>query len=216
MMNCLHYFLFFMMIFLGLRPLEAEPEKLEKIDALRSSLYQDVNLPTTGDPHSKTVIVEFFDYACPHCRAMYPPIHEVTRCDPHVYVVYRHLPLLGIDSKMKAKASLAAHKQGKFEDIHTWFMTKGYEADRSKILQHISSLGMNVEQFIKDWDGDELEKVFDHTIELALKLNVRSVPAVLVGDYISRESMNQKEFMDLLHKVHKENGTAESKSCSII
>lgn len=192
----------------------AEPERLENLEEVKGALYNEPHLPSTGPASGKTVIVEFFDYSCPHCRAMYPPIHEVTGCDPNVRVVYRHLPLLGPDSKMLAKGALAAHLQGKFETMHTWLMTKGWESDRTQLLQYAQKIPLDMSKFIRDLDGDELEKVFDHTIGLALKLNVRNVPAIIVGDHISREGMSQKEFMDLLNKVHEENGSPVSKVCA--
>jgi protein-disulfide isomerase len=116
---------------------------------------------------------------------------------------------------MLAKAALAAYRQNQFESMHTWLMTKGYESDRGEILEHVTKMGMDLKKFIADLDGEELEKVFDHTIGLALKMNVRSVPAILVGDYLSRESLDQKEFMKLLAKAHEENGTSSSQGCAL-
>ena len=69
-------------------------------------------------PKPDVTLVEFFDYACPYCKASNPHIDRLVKEDTGLRVVYRELPILGPDSVVAARLSLAASKAGKFLQFH--------------------------------------------------------------------------------------------------
>ena len=51
-----------------------------------------------GAAKPEVTLVEFFDYACPYCKASNPYVDRLLKEDPGLRVVYRELPILGPDS----------------------------------------------------------------------------------------------------------------------
>ena len=71
-----------------------------------------------GSARPDVVLVEFYDYACPYCKASNPHVDQLVKEDPGLRVVYRELPILGPDSVEAARLSLAASKAGRFRQFH--------------------------------------------------------------------------------------------------
>ena len=74
-----------------------------------------------GAAKPDVTLVEFFDYACPYCKASNPHIDRLVEEDKGLRVVYRELPILGPDSVAAARLSLAASKAGRFNQFHDAF-----------------------------------------------------------------------------------------------
>ncbi len=97
----------------------AEAEVQALIKSHDSELFRDMDSPVGGNPNGDVTLVEFFDYNCPYCRQMVPVMMQAETLDPQLRVVYKEFPILGPNSTFAAKASLAAHKQGKCVAFHS-------------------------------------------------------------------------------------------------
>jgi protein-disulfide isomerase len=111
--------------------LVADPHILtETVDALRDAQYAPVlaaNRAAIETPFGSSwkgaakpdvTLVEFYDYACPYCKASNPYVDRLLREDKGLRVVYRELPILGPDSVVAARLSLQASKAGRFAQFH--------------------------------------------------------------------------------------------------
>lgn len=78
-----------------------------------------------GSARPDVVLVEFYDYACPYCKASNPHVDQLVKEDPGLRVVYRELPILGPDSVAAARLSLAASKAGRFRQFHETLYAAG-------------------------------------------------------------------------------------------
>jgi protein-disulfide isomerase len=109
----------------------AEPKILtDTVDALRDAQYAPVlaanraaiETPFAGSwkgaAKPEVTLVEFFDYACPYCKASNPAVDRLLHEDKGLRVVYRDLPILGPDSVTAARLSLEASKLGRFAQFH--------------------------------------------------------------------------------------------------
>ena len=67
-----------------------------------------------GAAKPNVTLVEFFDYACPYCKASNPAVDRLLQEDKGLRVVYRELPILGPDSVTAARLSLEASRAGRF------------------------------------------------------------------------------------------------------
>ena len=65
-----------------------------------------------GSAKPDVTLVEFFDYACPYCKASNPHVDRLVQEDKDLRVVYRELPILGPNSVTAARLSLEASKAG--------------------------------------------------------------------------------------------------------
>ena len=107
------------------------------VDALRDAQYQPalqanraaIETPFAsswkGAAKPEVTLVEFFDYACPYCKASNPVIDRLLKEDKGLRVVYRELPILGPDSVTAARLSLQASKLGRFAQFHDTLWATG-------------------------------------------------------------------------------------------
>jgi protein-disulfide isomerase len=119
----------------------------------------DAGVPYAGDPHSKLVFVEFFDYGCPACRDFKPMLDEVLKeHGSDIVVYYKMFPLVHKhpNSMSAAKASIAAMAQGKFHEMHDLLFVKDPEDHvRDGVVDMAKSLGLDVDRFQTDYDAAE-------------------------------------------------------------
>src|SRR5689334_15514318 len=116
----------------------ADPKILpDAVDALRDAQYApvlDANRAAIETPFASSwkgaakpdvTLVEFFDYACPYCKASNPSVDRLLQENKGLRVVYRELPILGPDSVTAARLSLEASQAGRFARFHDTLWASG-------------------------------------------------------------------------------------------
>jgi protein-disulfide isomerase len=119
----------------------ADPKILaDTVDALRDAQYAPVlgqyraaietpfGSSWKGAAKPDVTLVEFFDYACPYCKASNPYVDRLLKEDKGLRIVYRELPILGPDSVTAARLSLAASGAGRFAQFHDTLWAAGRPA----------------------------------------------------------------------------------------
>ena len=170
----------------------AEPQMLaDAADALRDQQYAPVlnayrkaieapfGTSWKGSEKPDVVLVEFFDYACPYCKASNAVIDRLVKEDKGLRVVYRELPILGPDSLAAARVSLAASKSGKFRQFHDAL----YEAGRpgpQTIEQAARASGLP----LSFPDHPEFESELKRNFQLADQLGATGTPVFVVGNRV--------------------------------
>lgn len=79
------------------------------------------NAPFKGSENAPVTIVEFSDFECPYCQRAIPTVKQIEEAyKDQVKLVYKQLPLVQIhpNAQRAAEASLCAHEQGKFWEMH--------------------------------------------------------------------------------------------------
>src|SRR5207237_7605515 len=122
----------------------ADPRILsDTVDALRDAQYAPIlaaNRAAIETPFASSwkgaakpevTLVEFFDYACPYCKASNPTVDRLLHEDKGLRVVYRELPILGPDSVTAARLSLEAWELGRFAQFHDTLWKTGRPAPDS-------------------------------------------------------------------------------------
>lgn len=114
--------------------------------------------PVHGDPATaKKVIVEFFDYQCPHCKLAAKPAKELAKKHGAV-LYYKMLPLDHHPAaKEAALVALAAERQGRFEAVHELFF-ENQESLNSKLIRELATkAGLDLakldEELARDGEG---------------------------------------------------------------
>ena len=96
------------------------------INSAENAIYNDVRDVVIGPDNAKVTIVEFFDYNCSFCKRSTDWLVETIEKHPKdVRVIFKELPILdnrSRTSRMAAKAAIAAHRQGKYLEMHTALM----------------------------------------------------------------------------------------------
>ncbi len=118
--------------------------------------------PYEGNPKAPVVLVEFFDYGCPHCREALPVLDDLLLAHPRDIVLYfKHFPLGGRkDSIPAAKAAVAAFRQGRFRAMHKALFASQANQSKEAIAQIAKDLKLDLTKFDKDWnDAATADKV---------------------------------------------------------
>lgn len=170
----------------------ADPKILsDAVDALRDAQYAPVlaaNRTAIETPFASSwkgaakpevTLVEFFDYACPYCKASNPAVDRLLHDDKGLRVVYRELPILGPDSVTAARLSLEASKLGRFAKFHDTLWAAGRPAPDT-IAAAAQAAGIAPKP-----DGDpQIEAELKRNYQLAGQLGATGTPVFVIGDRV--------------------------------
>jgi protein-disulfide isomerase len=170
----------------------ADPKILsDAVDALRDAQYAPILAANRaaietpfasswkGAPKANVTLVEFFDYACPYCKASNPAVDRLLQEDKNLKVVYRELPILGPDSVTAARLSLEASKLGRFAKFHDTLWAAGHPApDTIAVAAQAAGIAPKP-------DGDpQIEAEIKRNYALAGQLGATGTPVFVIGDRV--------------------------------
>lgn len=83
-------------------------------------------------------------------------------------------------------ASEAAHRQGKFWEMHDLIFGNQAALAPEKYLEYAQQLGLNVEKFKRDSESPEVKKRIDDDARDAASIGITGTPGFLInGKYVS-------------------------------
>ena len=170
----------------------ADPKILsETFDALRDAQYAPVLAANRaaietpfgsswkGAAKPEVTLVEFFDYACPYCKASNPHVDRLVREDKGLRVVYRELPILGPDSVTAARLSLEASKLGRFAQFHDTLWETGRPGpETNATAARAAGIAPQPQQ------DPLIEAELKRNFQLAGQLGATGTPLFVVGDKV--------------------------------
>ncbi len=152
-----------------------KPSDAVKLDVSRA--------PHEGADDAPIRIVEFFDYGCPHCKALLPQMQQVLADEPgKVAEYFLMFPLeKHPDSKSAAQAAIAAAQQGKFREMHMMLFDKSPLQDHEHVTEYAKSLGLDMGKF----EGAYAEAAGQVAADLKQgeTLGVDSTPTIYFNDH---------------------------------
>lgn len=164
---------------------EGANEKL-KDAAIKAIVFDSPDAGMVGPKDSSRVIVEFFDYNCPACKAQFKELDALLKTDKTLRVIFREYPIFGPQSDTNAKIGLAVTRlhPEKYFDFHAKMMGHEGRADEKVALGFVKELGMDVAKVKAEAATDAVAKILRDTHMLGEKLNIQGTPTVIVGDEI--------------------------------
>ena len=187
----------------------ADPRILsDTVDALRDAQYAPVLAANRaaietpfgsswkGSTKPDVTLVEFFDYACPYCKASNPAVDRLLQEDKGLRVVYRELPILGPDSLTAARLSLEASKLGRFAQFHDTLWATGRPAPDTN-AKAAQAAGI-APQPVQD---AEIETELNRNMKLAGELGATGTPVFVVGDRVMNGAVGYDSLKDAIAKA---------------
>ena len=141
-----------------------------------------------GSSKPDVTVVEFFDYACPYCKASNPAVEQLLNADKGIRVVYRELPILGPDSVAAARLSLTASKAGRFAQFHDALWEAGRPAPET-LAAASKAAGVGEQPAASPDIEAELKKNF----ELAGALGATGTPLFVIGNRVLNSAVSYDE-----------------------
>jgi protein-disulfide isomerase len=189
----------------------ADPQILnEGVQALRDAQYAPVladNRAAIETPFASSwkgaakpevTLVEFFDYACPYCKASNPAVDRLLQEDKGLRVVYRELPILGPDSVTAARLSLQASKLGRFAQFHDTLWEAGRPAPDT-IAKAAESAGIAPAPA----EDSAIEAELARNQKLAGELGATGTPLFVVGDRVMNGAVGYDALKDAIAEARK-------------
>jgi protein-disulfide isomerase len=149
-----------------------------------------------GSIKPDVTLVEFFDYACPYCKASNPAVDKLLQEDKGLRVVYRELPILGPDSLTAARLSLEASKLGRFAQFHDTLWASGRPAPDTN-AKAAQAAGI-APQPVQD---AEIETELNRNMKLAGELGATGTPVFVVGDRVMNGAVGYDSLKDAIAKA---------------
>jgi protein-disulfide isomerase len=140
--------------------------------------------PTRGPSNAPITIVEFADFECPHCAAMFPELKKVEKnYADKVRVVYRQFPLTHIhpNAQKAAEASLCANAQQRFWDFHESLFQNPRELSVVALKQRAVDLKLDTAAFNQCLDSGAQAKAVAQDFEDGDKAGVGGTPTLFIN-----------------------------------
>jgi protein-disulfide isomerase len=142
-----------------------------------------------GNADAPVTLEEFGDFQCPPCGSISKFLDELVKeYDPNLRIVFRNFPLsMHEHARDAALAAEAAGLQGRFWEMHdvlyreqaTWSKA---ENTRELFESYAGMIGLSIDQFKKDMEGEKARARVDSDRERANSLGVKITPDVFIND----------------------------------
>jgi protein-disulfide isomerase len=136
--------------------------------------------PAKGAQNPKLTIVEFSDFQCPYCSVAVLQADAVLKMYPNdVRLVFKQFPLdeLHPQARFAAEASLAAHAQGKFWEMHDKLFANGRRLSRESIVALAASIGLDMKRFTADLDSGKYKKAVQDDLAEGVSIGIQGTPS---------------------------------------
>jgi len=139
--------------------------------------------PVKGKEDALVTIVEFSDFQCPFCSRVVPTIKKIKdKFGDQVRISFKHQPLpFHPNAEPASLASLAAHAQGKFWEMHDKLFEHQDKLDAATFEQYAKDLGLNLDKFKSDLSNPEIKAQIESDKTLASAIGANGTPTFFIN-----------------------------------
>jgi protein-disulfide isomerase len=154
-----------------------------RFDANKTKTIVTDGSPEIGSPDAVVTIVEWADFECPFCRAMYPLLDELAKTYPsQVRVVYKFYPLQAHPhGEAAARAAVAALNQGKFWEMHHMLFENQDRLEQPDLEKYAKQIGLDLGKFRSDFGSKEIGERIEKDKKQAEQLGLDGTPFLFIN-----------------------------------
>ncbi|HEU4507382.1 MAG TPA: thioredoxin domain-containing protein [Pyrinomonadaceae bacterium] len=170
---------------------------------------------THGPANAPIHIEEFGDFQCPPCGVFHPILEQMeAEFGDNIRVTYRQFPLVPTHrhALVAASASEAAGLQGKFWQMHKLIFDNQLkwkdEFDVRPVFEgYAKQIGLNIEQYNRDLNGDVVAQRIFQDGKRAHSLGVKGTPTVFLnGREVPFQSLAPEKFRVVIQNELRSGG----------
>jgi protein-disulfide isomerase len=136
-----------------------------------------------GEPAANVVFL--FDYHCAPCKRATVELMAHIETYPDVRFVFKEMPVLRPQSRLAAKAALAARDQDKYLDFHAAMMSAPGLLGEERIVEIARDSGLDVEALKAAMRQPAIDEEIDATLRVTKNLNIEGTPGFFVnGEFL--------------------------------
>ena len=142
--------------------------------------------PAKGPRHAPVTIHVYSDFECPFCSQVGPKLDALREeYGDKLRIEFGQYPLpMHPSARLAAAASLAAHDQGKFWEMHDALFANQGNVTRETVAAFAAQLGLDVERLGAAIDKGVFTERIDAEIALAKSMGVKGTPAFVINGVI--------------------------------
>lgn len=176
---------------------QSAPEpQMAPIELVEDTLALDCAV-RLGHAHGDVIMIEYFDYNCPWCRASAGDLPALLKAEPDLTYVLINFAVLGIPSVTATKAALAylqLYGPERYLPLHlALFRLKG-SVDGGRALKAIEHLGGDAGRLEEAANAERTTQWMKEAFRTGSSLGFSATPAFLVGteSYVGGMSLAEK------------------------
>jgi protein-disulfide isomerase len=172
------------------QPLAVAVEKISLEDSPRIG---------TGD---KVILAEFSDFQCPYCSKVGGLLKDVQKkLGDDASLVFKHFPLsFHKDAQLAAEASMAAHAQGKFWEMHDKMFANQRKLKRPDLESYAEELGLDMPKFKAALDSGEYTARVKADITAGHRANVGGTPSIYINGRKYQGPRSPEAILDIINQ----------------
>jgi protein-disulfide isomerase len=137
-----------------------------------------------GDPNATVTVIEFTDFQCSACGAMYPVMEDVLKpYGNRVRFVIRNFPLTRAheNAMRAAQAAEAAKAQGKFWEYIDLLFKNQTALDAESLKKYATQVGMDRKRFDAEFESGKYDADIRRDIEEGEVYGIEATPTVYIN-----------------------------------
>lgn len=139
--------------------------------------------PSKGAPNAPVLIVEFADFECPACADKRPLLDKLL--EEHagkVRLVFKNFPLsMHQNAEKAARAGIAAHRQGKFWQLHALMFENQTDLSPGSIEKLAQKAALDMTRFRQDRDSEATADAVMRDRKQGETLQIDSTPSLFIN-----------------------------------
>jgi protein-disulfide isomerase len=148
------------------------------------------NGPARGDANAAVTIIEFTDFQCSACGAMYPIVEEILKSyGSRVHFVVRDFPLTTLhpNAFRAAQAASAANAQGKFWEYIDILFRNQSTLDADSLKKYATQIGLDRKRFDLEFESGKYDADIRRDIEDGEMYGVEGTPTFFINGVMLTE-----------------------------
>lgn len=156
-----------------------------------------------GPVDAELTLVEYLDFECPFCARATGAANDVRKhFGDRLRYVSRHLPLsVHPHAALAGAAAEAADRQGMYWEMHDLLFARQDELELEDLTGYAADLSLDVEQFLRDLDDEDVAARIRRDVISADESGVRGTPTFFVDDLRHTGAYDARALIEALERV---------------
>jgi len=166
--------------------------------------------PAKGDAKAPVTVILYSDFQCPFCSRVGSTLKQIEeKYGNKVRIAFKHQPLpFHPNARIAAAASMAAHEQGKFWEMHDKLFANQQKLDRQSLDTYAQELKLDMRKFTDALNNDKFKAVIDADQAEANKVGANGTPTLFVN---GRKIVGAQPFENFAKLIDEELAKAPAK-----